>query len=310
MRDANALPSASVLIGTRNRVEPVAKCLQSVFSQTFKDIEVLVLDDASDMDIASELGHRFDGYPIRWMRSQEPSGVAGARNKLIKAANSPILIFMDDDAYFEDDSCIERAVNYLDADSQTGIVAFRITLRGEDEGELQVPFTRRSRRAKPSVVEECNKVSYFVGAAHAIRKDVFLRCGLYQDDLVYGHEELDLSYSAIQEGFQIVYATDIPVSHAPQSSVISRRKPSNTELFYNSRNRMWVAYKHLPLPYLPIYMAGWILFYGLRSLRDRSLIPYIKGLASGIRGMPRQSRQPLDSDAIGYLKSNHGRLWY
>ena len=216
MMDKSVMPSVSVLIGTRNRVEPVAKSLQSVFNQTFKDIEVLVLDDASDIDIAGELSGRFQGCPIKWMRSPEPSGVTGARNKLIKAANSPILIFMDDDAYFEDARCIERAVNYLGDDPKTGIVAFKITLRGEDEGELQVPFTRRSRRNDPSVIDECKKVSYFVGAAHAIRKDVFDRCGLYQDDLVYGHEELDLSYSAIQEGFQIIYATDIPVSHAPQ----------------------------------------------------------------------------------------------
>jgi GT2 family glycosyltransferase len=306
----NGAPPVSVLIGTRNRPEALAACLKSVLCQDFDDFEVLVLDDASDIDIASQFSQRFPDPRIRWLRSERPSGVAGARNRLIQASRSPKLLFLDDDAYFEDESCIGRAVGYFQSAPQVGIIAFKIVLRGPDEGELQVPFTRRSCRSNPILADSCRRVSYYVGAAHAIRRDVFERCGLYQDDLVYGHEELDLSYAAVQRGFQLMYATDIAVSHAPGKPVVSGRRPSDNELFYSSRNRLWVAYKHLPFPYILSYTLGWTAYYGLCSLRERSLGPYLKGVLAGIRGMSRLPRHPLGSDARRYLKGNFGRLWY
>lgn len=303
-------PLASILIGTRNRVEPLIRCLESVKTQTYENIEVVVLDDASDTEICKALQGRFSDQRLRWMRSETPSGVAGARNKLIQRAQGEILIFLDDDAFFEDQECIERAVSYFGENPEVGIIAFQIILRGRDEGKLQVPFSRRARKKDPRLTDRHGSASYYVGAAHAVRKQVFDRCGLYQHNLVYGHEELDLSYAAIQRGFRILYVPDVVVSHVPRQSVIGERRRSNNELFYNARNRIWIGYKHLPWPYFLSYIIAWSAYYGARSLKERNVLAYIRGVTAGLGGLSRQVREPLRGNSLSYVKSNFGRLWY
>lgn len=292
-------------MGTQNRVDPLARCLKSIAIQRYSNMEVIVLDDASDTDIKRQMGVWAATPRIEWLRSHEPSGVAGARNKLIKAAGGEVLVFLDDDAYFEHEHCVERAVDCFDASPRTGIVAFRITLREPDSVGLQVPFSRRRRRKDPGLTERRGSASYFVGAAHAISREVFDSSGLYQDNLVYGHEELDLSYAAIQQGFEIVYTPDVAVSHAPARSVIQ-----GGELFYNTRNRIWVAYKHLPRRYVMSYVTMWMAYYGLTALRHGRFLTYFRGVIAGLTGLSRLTRRPLDAKAVSYLKSNFGRLWY
>ena len=182
-------------------------------------------------------------------------------------------------------------------------------LRGQDEGYLQVPFSRRVRKTNPGLTEGTGQAAYYVGAAHAIRKRVFEKCGLYQQDLVYGHEELDLAYDAIKKGFQILYLPEVVVLHEPGRSVIDGRM-NQREIWYNIRNRIWLAYKHLPWLYFVSYVTLWTLFYGIRSLRDRCVLAFLRGVNAGVRGLLRQQRDPLKGTALAYVKRHFGRLWY
>ena len=90
----NMSPPVSILVGTRNRVEPLARCIESVLSQTYRHSEILVLDDASDIDIRDALKQRFPDQRLKWLRSLTPSGVAGARNTLIQSATGECRIFL------------------------------------------------------------------------------------------------------------------------------------------------------------------------------------------------------------------------
>jgi GT2 family glycosyltransferase len=306
-------PLVSVLVGTRNRREPLLRCLESVLSNDYPALEVLVLDDGSQgLGVCDIVAERFGDSRIACFRSERQLGVAGGRNFLMGRAQGEILIVIDDDAVFTTDTAIRRVVGSLSSSPETGILAFKVINHENGRIRLRVPFSELTRRRCPDIHKRRQPVSYYLGTAHALRREVIERCGTYQEDFLYGEEELDLSYRAIRTGFRILFMPSIVVHHYPQASVIGDcvASPSLTELELHVRNRIWLAYKHLPLPYLLTSLSVWLTFYAIQAVRSIRPGAYVRGVSSGVRGLPDLRRHPLHGRAIAYLRKHCGRLWY
>lgn len=88
------MPLVSVVIPTYNRVSVLERAIRSVLGQTFRDFELVVVDDGST-DATPELLARFDGKlrPV----FQENRGVAAARNTGIGLSRGELLAFLDSD---------------------------------------------------------------------------------------------------------------------------------------------------------------------------------------------------------------------
>jgi glycosyltransferase involved in cell wall biosynthesis len=87
-------PAVSVIIPTHDRAAFLIEALDSVASQTFKDYEVIVVDDGSAEDIAVAV--RDHATQPRVMR-QPHQGPAAARNYGLSEASSDIVAFLDSD---------------------------------------------------------------------------------------------------------------------------------------------------------------------------------------------------------------------
>ncbi len=98
----------SIIIPVYNCQEYIEKCLGSVINQTYRDIQVIVIDDGST-DRSPEIIDAFDDEGLVVIH-QENSGVCVARNKGIEHATGDYLTFVDGDDYLESDY-IERMVN-------------------------------------------------------------------------------------------------------------------------------------------------------------------------------------------------------
>ncbi len=88
------MPVVSVIIPTYNRADMLDEALRSVFAQTYKDFEVIVVDDGSTDHTRSVV----DKYPhrVRYVH-QENQGHALAKNTGIAAADGGYIAFLDDD---------------------------------------------------------------------------------------------------------------------------------------------------------------------------------------------------------------------
>lgn len=90
------VPTVSVILPTRNRAELLAMSAGSVLAQSYRDLELIVIDDGSDEDI--EAAVRALGDPrARCLRREQSGGPAVARNEGLRAARGRFLAFQDSD---------------------------------------------------------------------------------------------------------------------------------------------------------------------------------------------------------------------
>jgi glycosyltransferase involved in cell wall biosynthesis len=134
MKDTNSMPAVSVCIPTYNRKDYLKETLQSVFAQTYKDYEVVIVDDGST-DGTGEMIKQL-GYNVRyhWQRN---GGAAAAKNKLIELAIGEYITLLDSDDLLVPDA-IERMAAVMQREAEPVIVYgpyLRIDRRGSVIGK-------------------------------------------------------------------------------------------------------------------------------------------------------------------------------
>ena len=101
-------PLVSVIIPVYNGARFLRAALESVFTQTYRPIEVIVVDDGSQDDS----GAIAQSFPdVRYIR-QENQGVAAARNNGIAVARGEFFAFLDQDDLWTPEK-LERQINHL-----------------------------------------------------------------------------------------------------------------------------------------------------------------------------------------------------
>jgi glycosyltransferase involved in cell wall biosynthesis len=106
------MPKVSVIIPTYNCVQYIRGAIDSVLNQTFKDIEIIVVDDGSSDNTRDELTPLIKDNVITYLY-QDNKGAASARNHGIREAKGNYIAFLDADDRFLP-QMIERCVEELD----------------------------------------------------------------------------------------------------------------------------------------------------------------------------------------------------
>lgn len=92
----------SVIIPTRNRSALVSHAVASALDQTYHDLEVVVVDDASDDDTPRILRRLAEEEPrLRSVRQPRSTGASAARNAGVRAARGELIAFLDDDSVWD-----------------------------------------------------------------------------------------------------------------------------------------------------------------------------------------------------------------
>tara|TARA_Y100000034_G_C6862215_1_gene392544 strand:+ start:175 stop:1128 length:954 start_codon:yes stop_codon:yes gene_type:complete len=93
------LPKISIIVPAYNEETKIVKCLESLLKQTYKNIEIFVIDDGST-DKTSEIVERFSArHKNIFFLRQKQQGPGAAKNKAAKKAKGHILVFVDSDEY-------------------------------------------------------------------------------------------------------------------------------------------------------------------------------------------------------------------
>jgi glycosyltransferase involved in cell wall biosynthesis len=105
----------SVLITTHNRADLLPRAIESVLKQTYKNIELIIIDDGSKDNTNQIVDMYIDKYKhIKYIKHDKPLGANKARNNGIKLANGFFIAGLDDDDEFLPTRIEELIRNYTD----------------------------------------------------------------------------------------------------------------------------------------------------------------------------------------------------
>lgn len=92
------------------------------------------------------------------------------------------------------------------------------------------------------------------------------------------HEESDLAWRALDDGWKILYEPDLVLQH-PKTS------PARHAAYYRftARNRVWLARRRLPLPLIPLYLGVWTALTLARIRSLSGLKAWCGGFVEGLR---------------------------
>jgi glycosyltransferase involved in cell wall biosynthesis len=140
-------PLVSVIIPTFNRAELVRRAVLSVLDQSYENLEVVVVDDAST-DSTGEMIQKIDDSRVKYLRLEINCGPAGARNAGVNLACGEFVTFLDsDDSWSAQKTAVQLAalqqqnnpgnvVSYTQATIVgSGVRRYLLPLRGKGEDE-------------------------------------------------------------------------------------------------------------------------------------------------------------------------------
>jgi len=133
-------PLVSVVIPTYKRTEELKKAVKSAINQTYKNVEIIVVDD----DPNSDLKNLFKKQKVKYIKNEGVKGGSAARNTGIKIAKGKYIAFLDDDDEFLPKK-IEKQVAVMESLSSEwfGCYSWRFNAKGKivkcyKEGDLTV----------------------------------------------------------------------------------------------------------------------------------------------------------------------------
>jgi len=216
----------SVVIPTHNRASLLQGNLDALRRQTFRDFDVIVVDDGST-DRTPELlaaAAREGSIRIGYVR-QENRGPAAARNVGVLAAKGRIVLFLDDDVRPEE-SLISRHVA-----AHTGRPGLQVAALGRVVWSPEMrpdPFqewlSESGQHYGYALITTPQNVPYgFFNASNvSVKRDFLISNGLFDESFHHpAYEDVELAYRLTARGMEIVYE---PEAVAYQCRLTTRRE--------------------------------------------------------------------------------------
>jgi len=207
---SSSLPKVSVIVPAYNAESTAGQCIECIHASTFRDFEVIVVDDDST-DCTAEIVQGAGGETgVQLVSLEQNSGAGAARNRGALAASGDLLFFVDADVLIKPD-CMERLVASFDGPEQPDAVIGMYTRQPgltDFYSRFQNCYTFFNHR-------KCEgRISWFWSACAMIKADVFRQTGgfteRYRGALV---EDMDLGYELCAQGRVIVMNRRAEATH-------------------------------------------------------------------------------------------------
>ena len=174
-------PKISIIVPVYNVEEYLDRCIKSILNQTFKDFELILIDDGSK-DNSSKI---CDQYAMEDNRikviHKENSGQATSRNIGLKISSANLVGFVDSDDWIEPDMYELLYKSHIKDDTDISIIGVKEVSEGErcisEYFPNNITFSEILKRAYP-----CNKM---------FKKELFFDNNLFFRDNKY-YEDLEL----------------------------------------------------------------------------------------------------------------------
>lgn len=246
--------TVSVIVVNWNGMEFIRQCLESLLVQSYRDFEIIVVDNDSS-DGSAELVEK--EFPqARLIRNNRNVGYAEGNNIGIKESSGDIICFFNPDAMAEK-NWLSVMVSSLQSSETIGACAGKMYYLGDRFGKNAV-FCTWSKVGPYSANpynfhgdEPVSKVDYVTGAAMAVKRGVIDRVGLMDGDYFLYFDETDLCARMIRAGYDLLYIPTAVAWHAVSGLV----SDSDKKTYFMERSRIRFAIKNFDARYIACFYA-------------------------------------------------------
>lgn len=157
--------------------------MDSVLGQTFRDFEIICVDDGSTDETCAIVEQYAQDYGERLrLIKQANSGPAAARNNGARHSTGEYLAFLDaDDSWSA--KMLERTVAALDADAALSLVYCNASLVDSEGAALDTTLVGKGFDHPPSLNELLTRLWPIMPSAALVRRAAYEKCGGYRDEL-------------------------------------------------------------------------------------------------------------------------------
>jgi glycosyltransferase involved in cell wall biosynthesis len=229
----------SVVIPTYNTSNFLIKAIQSVINQTYKNWELIIVDDGST-DQTRQIVEEFQKKDSRIKYFfQNNKGQGAARNLGIKNASGNYIAFLDsDDEFFENK--LERVISYFKKDKNIGFIYTDAIIIGD-----YLYKKRRSEIVTPYSGKIYTKLlfnNFITTSTVVVKREVLQNCGSFDEsDLLRNFEDYDL-WLRIAKKYKIEYIPEVLVKYyfVPKITSWKKRRKAYKAMIY-------IYYKNLKI---------------------------------------------------------------
>ncbi|MEI7918239.1 MAG: glycosyltransferase family 2 protein [Candidatus Saccharibacteria bacterium] len=253
----------AIVILNWNGANDTLDCLDSLQKQSYKDFQIVIVDNGSTDDSCKvlskyQLSHSKN---VELIRNPKNFGFAGGVNTGIEWALNGDYEYV---ALFNNDATADKdwlknlisAIDHKNIGISTGLLLHQdgktIDSTGDWYSTWGLPFPR-NRNDKTASAPTAEKVFSASGGASLYKTEVLRDIGLFDEDFFAYYEDTDVSFRAQLAGWKIAYTPDAIAYH--KQGETSKKMPGFT---------VYQTFKNLPLLFIKNVPRGLLLSVGIR----------------------------------------------
>lgn len=214
------MKKVSIIIPCFNQGKFIKDAIESCIKQTYKNIELIIINDASN-DSSEEIIKQYEKeyQNIKYIKNKENKGVVFSRNIGITNGGGDFILPLDADDTIEP-TYIEKAVDILENNNQIGIVYCKAKYFGTKTGEWILPEFSETNIYHNNMI--------FVSAL--FRKADFIKAGMYKQNMEDSYEDWDLWLTFIEMGLKAYRINEFLFNYR-QHNLPCRTKQANEKSY-------------------------------------------------------------------------------
>ncbi|MDN5940317.1 MAG: glycosyltransferase [Nitrospira sp.] len=216
----------SVVIPTYNRFPHLCRAVDSVLKQTYRDSEIIVVDDGSTDETPQTFSKL---YPqVNYHYSQHSGLPAVARNVGVRAATGEYVAFLDSDDQWLPEKLAQQ-IAIMDEQPAAGLVCSNAFVINNDDDRTNNLYLQAHQGKSGRVLEELFEDNFVIASTAIVRRSILDQVGLFAEQrALRAVEDYDLwlRIAIVSEAVFIPHALAV-YRDAPSKSVRANRSESN-----------------------------------------------------------------------------------
>jgi GT2 family glycosyltransferase len=265
-------PRVSIIILNWNALEVTAECIQSLRKIDYQNVEIVLVDNASQDGSADALAQNFP--EVRLIRNSVNLGFAGGCNVGMRdamARGTDYVLLLNNDTVVGPDF-LRQLLAVAESDSRIGALCPKILFFDAPDRVNYGGGTHKWWRLYPVTVglfqrddgryDQMREVTFLTGCALLIKAEVLRKIGVLEEIYFHFYEDIEWSLRLVQAGYKGLYVPQAKIWHR-EHYVTDKNQGNGFIEFHLARNNIIFVRRHLPLRVWPVkllWFCAWMVY--------------------------------------------------